>query len=117
MKWYLGRIIFRIICGTGDHTAQFDEQLRLILAVDEYQAMEKALAIGKKEEAPFLNQSMQTVRWKLEGVIEITELKELEDGMELFSRITAEEDGERHSSMLRKRAEILKQQLGQLQEN
>jgi len=30
MNWYLAKMVFRIICGEGNHTAQFDEQLRLI---------------------------------------------------------------------------------------
>ena len=30
MNWYLSKIIFRIICGEGRHTPQFDEHLRLI---------------------------------------------------------------------------------------
>ena len=49
MNWYLSKIIFRIICGEGRHTPQFDEQLRLIAATDEQQAFEKAMAIGEKE--------------------------------------------------------------------
>ena len=32
MNWYLAKIVYRIICGQGNHTAQFDEQLRLIQA-------------------------------------------------------------------------------------
>lgn len=117
MKWYLARIVFRIICGEGDHAAQFDEQVRLILAADEYQAMEKAMIIGRKEEAPFMNQRMQTVRWQLEGVVEIMEIQELRDGMELFSKITEEEDGERYAHDLKQKADTLMQQLGQLQVN
>jgi len=27
MNWYLAKLVFRIICGDGDHTPQFDEQL------------------------------------------------------------------------------------------
>ena len=30
MNWYLAKIVYRIICGDGNHTAQFDEQLRLV---------------------------------------------------------------------------------------
>ena len=114
MKWYLARLVFRIVCGEGDHTAQFDEQFRLILAIDEYQAMEKAMAIGKKEEAPFMNTARQTVRWKFEGVMEITLMNELRDGMELFSRITEEEDGDRFSNSVKQRADVLVKQLGGL---
>ncbi|RYY10197.1 MAG: DUF4288 domain-containing protein, partial [Chitinophagaceae bacterium] len=27
MNWYLAKLIFRIVCGQGNHTPQFDEQL------------------------------------------------------------------------------------------
>ena len=43
MKWYLAKIVFQIICGDGKHTAQFDEQLRLIAAADEDEAFGKTL--------------------------------------------------------------------------
>ena len=38
MNWYLTKIVYQIICGEGNHTAQFDEQLRLIAADDEQRA-------------------------------------------------------------------------------
>ena len=39
MKWYLAKLIYRIICGDGTHTPQFDEQLRLIHAEDDLYAL------------------------------------------------------------------------------
>ena len=47
MNWYLTKLVFRIICGEGHHTPQFDEQLRLVSATDECEAFEKAMAIGR----------------------------------------------------------------------
>jgi hypothetical protein len=49
MNWYLAKIVYRIICGDGDHTAQFDEQLRLIYAANKEDAFYKAQHIGKKK--------------------------------------------------------------------
>ena len=49
MSWYLAKIVYRIICGNGDHKAQFEEQLRLIEAATKGAALEKATAIGKGE--------------------------------------------------------------------
>jgi hypothetical protein len=40
---------------TGDHTAQFDEQLRLIYASTKEDAFYKAQQTGKKEEEKFYN--------------------------------------------------------------
>ena len=50
MTWYLAKIVYRILCGDGNHTAQFDEQLRLIAASNEVEAFAKAQQIGRKEE-------------------------------------------------------------------
>jgi hypothetical protein len=55
MNWYLSKIIFRIICGEGQHTPQFDEQLRLIAAANEEEAFDKAMAIGQREQDGFYN--------------------------------------------------------------
>ena len=52
MKWYLAKIVYRIICGDGNHTAQFDEQLRLIEAEDDMHAFQKARITGDQEEVP-----------------------------------------------------------------
>ena len=60
MKWYLAKIVFRIICGDGKHVAQFDEQLRLISAPDEEKAFEKAQDMGRKEQDSFLNLKKRT---------------------------------------------------------
>ena len=60
MKWYLAKIVFRIICGDGKHVAQFDEQLRLISAPDEEKAFEKAQDMGRNEQDSFLNLKKRT---------------------------------------------------------
>ena len=42
MNWYMAKLIFRIVCGDGEHTAQFDEQLRLVMGItkeDAYKAL------------------------------------------------------------------------------
>jgi len=42
MNWYLAKMVFRIICGDGNHTAQFDEQLRLVSGNSLEEAFHKA---------------------------------------------------------------------------
>lgn len=54
MNWFLSKIIYRIICGDGRHTAQFDEQIRLVAASDRDEALEKSGRIGLQEEETFL---------------------------------------------------------------
>ena len=64
MNWYLSKIVFQIICGDGQHTPQFDEQLRLIEAEDADIAFAKAQAIGGQEQEAFLNQHQHLVQWQ-----------------------------------------------------
>ena len=104
MNWYLSKIIFRIICGDGDHTPQFDEQLRLIAAADEKEAFEKAMAIGEKEQDGFYNQEQELVQWKFINVAELYKLSGLLDGAEMYSRIQETDDAEDYIELANRRA-------------
>jgi len=104
MKWYLAKIVFRIISGKGDHKAQFDEQLRLIAAKDRATAFEKAKIIGKNTEESYLNQQKEIVRWKFINVEELYHLHELQDGTEIYSRIQEYEEVENHIHVINTKA-------------
>ena len=105
MSWYLSKIVFRIICGEGQHTPQFDEQLRLIAANSKEEAFHKAQSIGKKEEETFINHKEQLVQWQFINVCEIYKLNSMIDGAELYSRITEEESAEQYEYVVNKKAE------------
>jgi hypothetical protein len=104
MNWYLAKIVFRILCGEGDHTAQFDEQLRLISASNEEEAFTKAQTLGQREEDCFLNIKQQTVCWQFVNVSELYRLSELIDGAELYSTIRETDYPEHFEDMTHKRA-------------
>jgi hypothetical protein len=87
MNWYLSKIVFKISAENTHHKPQFDEQLRLIAAGSQEEAFLKARTIGLGEEDSFLNDKQNTVRWEFINVSEILTLKNLEDGMEIYSRI------------------------------
>jgi hypothetical protein len=108
MNWYLSKIIFRIICGEGRHTPQFDEQLRLIAATDEQQAFEKAVAIGEKEQDKFYNQDQQVVQWQFINVAELYRLTGLLDGAEMYSRIQETDDPEAYIDLANRRADHIR---------
>lgn len=91
MNWYLVKMVFQIICGDGKHTAQFEEQLRLIFADDTAAALNKATLFGKQEEQTFFNHAQQTVCWRLIAVTDIYPFTTGLDGAEIFSRISEEE--------------------------
>lgn len=107
MKWYLAKIVFQIICGGGDHMAQFDEQLRLIAAANEEEAFEKATSIGKDEEDSFYNLKQQLVRWQFINVSELYHLNELIDGAEMYSRISEVDNAEAYITFVHRRAESI----------
>jgi hypothetical protein len=85
MKWYVAKYVYQIISGEGNHTPQFDEQLRLIRAEEFNWAKEKALIIGKLGESTFVNYQQQIVTWKFINVVDMTLIQTLEDGAELYS--------------------------------
>ncbi|MBC7850966.1 MAG: DUF4288 domain-containing protein [Chitinophagaceae bacterium] len=104
MNWYLAKIIYRIVCGDGEHTAQFDEQLRLIAATDEEQAFIKAIEIGEKEEDNFMNMRKETVYWQFINVAELYRLSDLIDGAELYSNIRETENADHYIDTTHKKA-------------
>jgi hypothetical protein len=109
MKWYLAKLVYRIICGEGTHTPQFDEQLRLVYAEDDLNAFQKARITGHREEDNFLNRSQKPVLWKFIDVSELHPLNELIDGAELYSRICEEEDAEIYTKLTYLRATHLQE--------
>jgi hypothetical protein len=104
MNWYLSKIIFRIVCGEGNHTPQFDEQLRLIAAHNEEEAFTKAFQLGEKEQDRFYNHEQQLVQWKFITVAELYRLSGLLDGAEMYSRIQETDDPEGYIDLATRRA-------------
>jgi len=105
MQWYLAKIVFRILCGEGDHLAQFDEQLRLIGAESKEEAFRKAQQMGRTEEETFMNRKNQLVQWKFINVSELYKLSELIDGAELYSRIEEKDNAESYIFTVNQKAE------------
>lgn len=108
MNWYLAKLVFRIICGEGRHVAQFDEQIRLIEAIDEQQAFEKAITVGSESQEEFYNQNQVLVQWKFINVAELYKLSGLLDGAELYSRIQEADNAELYIDMVHKKAALIR---------
>ena len=109
MKWYLAKIVYRIICGDGNHTPQFDEQLRLIEATDNFQAFQKARLLGHREQDNFLNVQDKPVHWKFLDVTELLEINNLSDGLEIFSQIKEEPHEKDYLNYVKRKANYLQQ--------
>jgi hypothetical protein len=104
MNWFLAKISYRIVCGDGDHTPQFDEQLRLIEAENETAAFEKAKTIGEQEQEMFLNDRQRLVQWQFVNVCELYKISALIDGAELYSRIQETENADLYMEVVHKKA-------------
>lgn len=107
MKWYVAKIIYRIICVEGNQTPQFDEQLRLVAAEDDLHAFQKARIIGEGNEDNFLNDNQKPVTWKFIDVSQLQELESLGDGIEISSRIYEEENADHYIKQINNRAKFL----------
>ena len=104
MNWYLAKMVFRIVCGEGEHTPQFDEQLRLVAATNKEEAFFKAQEMGQQEEDTFFNRKEQLVQWKFINISELYRLSELIDGAELYSRIEEKENAEAYIYTINQKA-------------
>ena len=109
MKWYLAKMVFRIICGQGDHTPQFDEQLRLVAGNSKEDAFKKAHEMGYKEQDTFYNRKEQLVQWQFINISELYLLNELIDGAELYSRINEVDDADAYINFVQRKAESIQQ--------
>lgn len=85
MNTYTAQIIYRIKCnGTG--TEQYEEQWRLIFGEDERDAINKARAVAKKDEATFVDRHGRTVVWQMVAIKDLQQI-EIEQGALLFSTV------------------------------
>lgn len=105
--WFLAKMVFRIVCGNGEHTAQFDEQLRLIEANSREEAIDKAKQMGLKEQDAFYNQRLKLVRWEFINVSELHAIGALADGIELYSKIEEKDNAENYMVAVHRKAEQL----------
>lgn len=107
MQRFIVKLVHRIICGSGEHIPQFDEQLILIEATDHQHAYEKAFEIGKHGETAFINQQQQMVAWQFVNVVEIINLHSQNDGAEIFSRIVEVYDATAYCTLVNESAQNL----------
>jgi hypothetical protein len=86
MSWYIAKVVFQIV-GEGMTKPQFDEHLRLVQADGFEEALLKARILGLHEEEIVINHEHGPFRWECVNVAELTPLKEIKDGIELYSQV------------------------------
>lgn len=92
MKKYLAKLMFNIHQENDKEQSQFDEQIRLIEAVDYESAFFKARTIGKKEEVDFQNQKNKKVSWEFIDVFDLLALDNFKDGEQIYSSTHEEQN-------------------------
>ncbi len=108
MQWFIAKLIYKIICGAGTHTPQFDEQLRIIHANNESLAFEKAKTTGKEGEDTFLNRNGELVQWQFINVVELYNLNTLDDGSEICSNVHEAIHSENYIELINSKADRLR---------
>ena len=107
MNWYIAKIVFKISSGGNHNKSQFDEHLRLIQANSFEEAILKARILGIREEDYFLNDQLQPVKWEFVNVSELFPLKEIKDGLEVYSQIQEIEEANSYIHDVHQRAAFL----------
>lgn len=110
MKWFIAKLVFKIVCGNGNHTPQFDEQLRLIYAEDELHAFHKARLLGEGDCLKSATEVSVAVQWKFIDVCELHPLIHATDGAEINSVKREEADANLYIRTIEKAARQLLQQ-------
>ena len=104
MQWHLAKLVYQIVCGEGNHTPQFDEQLRLIAADDTGEAIIKAYTIGQQEEESFCNEAAQLVSWQFVAVSELYPIADFIDGAEIYSSVREVDDAAAYITFVKAKA-------------
>jgi len=109
MNWYVAKLIFRITCGNGNHQPQFDEQLRLISASGEKEALIKAQKLISEEKLIMGNKNQSAIRWDFINMTELYQVDELKDGSEIYCNILEVNNVEEYIEMSNQKALLISQ--------
>lgn len=107
MNWFVAKLIFEIKTQENKYH-QFDEQLRLIEAVNEELALEMAYQLGLMQQEEITSNNNNSVVWKFISVIEIENIGEIAHGKEIHYKITEPEEAEQYLALVNLKATQLK---------
>jgi len=107
MKWFAVNFIYRVTCGEGIHSPQFNEQIRLITAETIIAAINKARVLALSYNSSFKNCMGEKVIYDFIDVAGISEIEFPTDGVEVSSKVLEPESVEAYLKKLRYRVTIL----------
>jgi Domain of unknown function (DUF4288) len=108
MNWFIVKMIFQIV-DQAKNSFQFDEQLRLIDAINEELALEMAYQLGQMEQQELTSRNEQTLQWKFIAVTELSHIGEIAHGKEIHYQISEPEETHSYLEMIQLKATNLKQ--------
>ena len=108
MNWFVAKLVFKIV-GDNQTFVQFDEQLRLLDAVNEDLALEMAHQFGLIQQDDVVVNAKGKLFWKFIAVTEITYLGEIINGTEIHYQINESLNANNYISIALAKGERLKQ--------
>lgn len=85
--YYAAALFFKtLVDGLYCESNLWEEQILLIKAASQEDALEAAREIGEKQESAYLNSAGERIEWKFVKVERVCEIEGMGHGAELFSR-------------------------------
>jgi hypothetical protein len=107
MNWFLAKLIYEVRFEDSDKCAQFDEQLRLVLADSWGSAIVKAREIGLQVEKESCLLNVIRMRWTFLNVSGLIHINEAVDGVELYGKLHEANDPEAFRKEIHRKAGVL----------
>jgi hypothetical protein len=107
MNWYVVKIVFKIVSVKEVNQTQFDEQLKLIEAANEEEALLKSRVYGLTEEATSLADSSQLCKWEFVNIAELNLVPSFTDGTELYSIVHETNEAQNYINFVHYKAAAL----------
>jgi hypothetical protein len=104
---YLVKLVFHVSAPNGNRESgkpsEFEEQYRIVNAVDAGDAFMKARRLGESEQGAVGSARHESIRWQFIDAVDVIKLDSRDDGAQLFSA-TVHEDPRTYIPYLRLRA-------------
>lgn len=94
MNWYVVKLCFEI--QSGSCLGQVEEQIRMIQAFSEAEAIDKAYSLGQKINTSIPRIDGVVLNWKFLGIRSVYCLPELNNEHEIYSDVVVPDDIERY---------------------
>ncbi|MFC5282182.1 DUF4288 domain-containing protein [Pedobacter alpinus] len=107
MNYFVAKLVFQLQ-PNGAQSNQFDEQLRLIEAVNEQLALEMAYQIGLMSQEDINDKNNQKILWKFIAVTEIQHIGEISNGKEIHYKIIEPDESNEYLALVHEKANHLK---------